>query len=84
MSFGRVINVDCQCGANLFRYYKSSHGRLIKVFLENIRKDYVGITKTPPQPAVCPACGKEIGVIQLVGGRLALKLNQGTVKPVRL
>jgi hypothetical protein len=84
MSFGRVIDVDCQCGAALFRYYKSSHGRLIKVLLENIRKDFVGITKTPPQAPVCPACGKEIGVIHLVGGRLALKLNQGTVKPVRL
>jgi hypothetical protein len=84
MGFVRVIDVNCQCGALLFRYYKSSHGRLINVFLENIRKDYVGLTQTPPALPMCPACGKELGVVRLNRGRLALKLNQGTVKTIRL
>ncbi|MBI9049879.1 MAG: hypothetical protein JEZ00_10690 [Anaerolineaceae bacterium] len=84
MSNGRVINVDCQCGTKLFKYYKSSRGRLIKLFLEHIRKDYVGVTQNTNLPAICPACQKEIGTIQLINGRLALKLNQGTVKAIRL
>ena len=84
MSQGRVINVECQCGFRLFKYYKSGHGRLIKLFLDSVRKDYVGITENSQQPAICPNCNKEIGIIQIINGRIALKLNQGTIRPIRL
>ena len=43
MSPGRVIKVQCRCGRLLFKYYKGGRGRLIKCFLDEIRKDYVGV-----------------------------------------
>jgi hypothetical protein len=57
---------------------------LIKVFLNNIRKDYVGITENSQNPAICPNCNKELGIIQMINGKIALKLNQGTIRPIRL
>ena len=92
MPKGRVVNVDCQCGCPLFKYYKGGRGRLIKCYLEEIRQDHVGIlddtSRVPvrPQPKrpTCPDCGKELGEIRIVRGRLALKLNQGAVRKVRL
>ncbi len=84
MSKGRVIKVECRCGQLLFKYYKGGRGRLIKCYLDAIRQDYVGITEepAPPRPE-CPSCGKELGVIMVIRRRLALKLNQGTVKETR-
>jgi hypothetical protein len=68
----------------LFRYYKGGRGRLIKCYLDEIRKDYVGVLEEPrnPRPG-CPGCGKEIGIVQVIRGRLAIKLNQGTVRETR-
>jgi len=84
MSPGRVIKVQCQCGQRLFKYYKCARGRLIKCYLDEIRKDYVGIIGAPDgaQP-VCPSCGQPLGVVTIVHGRPALKLDQGTVQQVR-
>lgn len=84
MSKGRVIEVECRCGQLLFKYYKGGRGRLIKCFLDEIRQDYVGIAEraTETRPT-CPACGKELGIIRIVRGRPALKLNQGAIKTVR-
>lgn len=92
MPKGRVVNIDCQCGRPLFKYYKGGRGRLIKCYLEEIRQDYVGISddssrvRVLPQPyrPTCPECGKELGEIRIVRGRPALKLNQGAVRKVRL
>lgn len=85
MPKGRVITVECQCGQRLFKYYKAGRGRLIKCFLSEIRQDYVGIQNEPlgarPQ---CPGCGKELGETRIVRGRPALKINQGTIKTVRI
>jgi hypothetical protein len=85
MAQGRMITVDCQCGQTLFKYYKGGHGRLIKCFLDEIQVDQVGVSGLPlaARPA-CPGCGKAIGMIQMVRGRPALKLNQGAIKPIRL
>jgi hypothetical protein len=81
---GRVIKVECRCGQLLFRYYKGGRGRLIKCYLDEIRKDQVGVLEdaTDLHPT-CPACGKVIGVVRMVRGRPALKINQGTVKETR-
>ena len=84
MSPGRVIKVQCRCGRLLFKYYKGGRGRLIKCFLDEISKDCVGVLAEPaPERPVCPDCGKELGVVRLVRGRPAIKLNQGTVKETR-
>jgi len=84
MSPGKTIKVECQCGYLLFRYYKGGHGRLIKCFLSKLIEDNVGISdlKLGDRPT-CPKCGKSLGIIRLVNGYPALKLNQGTIKKVR-
>ncbi len=84
MATGRVIKVECRCGQLLFRYFKGGRGRLIKCYLGEIRKDYVGVLDEPTEPRPkCPGCGKELGVVRVIRGRLAIKLNQGTVKETR-
>jgi hypothetical protein len=77
------VDVDCQCDQHLFEYAKGGHGRLIKCFLDQIRRDEVGVVHAPlgARP-VCPACGKELGIVRIVRGRPALKLNQGTIRKV--
>ena len=47
MPRGHVIKVHCQCGQLLFKYFKGGRGRLIKCFLDEIRRDYVGISEIP-------------------------------------
>jgi hypothetical protein len=84
MSQGRVIQVQCRCGHLLFKYFKSKRGRLIKCYLGEIRKDYVGISGAPiGSRPTCPGCGKELGVVKIIHGRPALKINQGTVRETR-
>jgi len=81
----RVLDVRCRCGQHLFKYYKGGRGRLIKCFLDEIRDDQVGLAAQPlgARP-LCPACGKELGIVRIVRGRPALKLNQGTIKQLRI
>jgi len=84
MSRGRVIKVHCQCGQLLFKYFKRGRGRLIKCYLDEIRRDYAGVSGMPigARP-ICPGCRKELGVIKIIRGRPALKINQGTVEKTR-
>lgn len=84
MSQGRVIKVQCKCGQLLFKYFKYNRGRLIKCYLKEIRQDYTGVIGLPigSRPR-CIGCGKELGVIQIIHGRPALKLNQGSVIQIR-
>jgi hypothetical protein len=94
MPKGRVIKIRCQCGQLLFKYYKGGRGRLIKCYLDEIREDHVGIVDadagrelaSPPHPErpTCPGCGKELGIIRMVRGRPALKINQGAVQVARI
>lgn len=84
MSRGRVIKVHCQCGQLLFKYFKGRRGRLIKCYLDEIRRDYADVADMPigARP-VCPGCREELGVIRIIRGRPALKINQGTVEKTR-
>lgn len=79
----RVVDVDCQCGQHLFEYAKGGRGRLIKCFLDQVRRDEMGVidAEVGTRP-VCPLCGKTVGRIRIIRGRPALKLNQGTVQKV--
>ncbi len=84
MSKGRVIKVECRCGQLLFKYFKCGRGRLIKCYLDEIREDYVGVSGLPAgSRPTCPGCGKEVGIMRMVRGRPAVKINQGTVKETR-
>jgi len=85
MSQGRVVKVECQCGQSLFKYFKGGRGRLIKCFLDEIQDDGVGVVNAPlgARPT-CPGCGKEIGIVRIVRGRPALKLNQGAIQKIRI
>jgi hypothetical protein len=85
MSTGKLIDIDCQCGYKLFRYFKAGKGRLIKCMVDRIHEDFVGLkgAETFSRP-VCPACQKELGIIMMIHGKPALKLNQGTIKSVRI
>jgi hypothetical protein len=79
-----VLDVKCQCGELLFEYYKAGRGRLIKCFLDEIQSDRAGVVDLPlGSRPTCPGCGKEIGIVRIVRGRPALKLNQGAVQKIR-
>ncbi|MGI6198121.1 MAG: hypothetical protein ACOYIS_03195 [Candidatus Cloacimonadaceae bacterium] len=81
----KILDVQCKCGYLLFRYYKAGKGRLIKCMIDRLTDDFVGISgaATHSRP-LCPACQKELGIVMMIHGRPALKLNQGTIKPIRL
>lgn len=82
---GKIIDIDCRCGTKLFRYYKAGKGRLIKCMISRLSEDNVGLegAATYSRP-LCPGCGKELGIIMMIHGEPALKLNQGTIKSVRI
>lgn len=84
MARGRVLSVKCQCGQELFRYYKNGRGRLIKCFLDLIDRETVPVRTLPlgSRPK-CPKCGRCLGDVRMVRGRPALKLSQGTVRETR-
>ncbi|PKN75384.1 MAG: hypothetical protein CVU49_03745 [Candidatus Cloacimonetes bacterium HGW-Cloacimonetes-2] len=85
MRTGKLIDIECRCGILLFRYFKAGKGRLIKLLIPRITDDKVGLEglETFAKPA-CPACGKELGIIMMIHGEPALKLNQGTIKSIRI
>ena len=79
------MDIDCRCGYRLFRYFKAGKGRLIKCLVSRLSEDNVGLAgiATLSRPR-CPKCGKELVIIQMIHGEPALKLNQGTVRGVRV
>ena len=85
MNTGKILNIYCKCGCLLFRYFKAGKGKIIKCFVNRLEQDFVGLkgceTHTKP---LCPQCGKDLGIIMMIRGEPALKLNQGTVKPIRV
>lgn len=85
MKTGKIVDIDCQCGYKLFRYFKAGKGKVIKCFIKKIREDNVGIAgmHTYSKP-LCPDCKKELGIILMIRGRPALKLNNGTIKGIRI
>ena len=84
MRIGKIIDIECKCGYRLFRYYKAGKGRIIKCFVNRLEIDYVGLNglETLSKP-LCPNCKRELGIMMMIRGKLALKLNQGTIKQVR-
>jgi len=85
MKTGKIITIECKCGRKLFRYFKAGKGRIIKCFIDRMADDYVGLqnAETFSKP-ICPQCGKDLGIIMMIRGNPALKLNQGTIKKVRV
>jgi len=85
MNTGKILTIYCKCGFRLFRYFKAGKGKIIKCFVNRIEEDFVGLqgSETLSKP-VCPQCQKELGIIMMIRGEPALKLNQGTIKPVRV
>lgn len=85
MKTGKIIDIECQCGFKLFRYFKAGKGRIIKCFLKRMEEDNVGLKGSPTfsKPS-CPQCGRELGIIMMIHGEPALKINHGTIKDVRI
>ncbi len=85
MNTGKILTIECKCGYKLFRYFKSGKGKIIKCFLKRMEDDFVGLEgcETHSKP-VCPQCQRVLGIIMMIRGEPALKLNQGTVKPIRI
>ena len=85
MRTGKIIDIHCKCGYLLFRYYKAGKGRLIKLMISRLSEDHVGLKgcATYSRPC-CPNCNKELGIIMMIHGEAALKLNQGTIVGVRI
>ncbi len=85
MSTGKIIEIYCRCGFLLFRYYKLGKGRLIKCLIPHLTEDNVGLTGalTLSKP-LCLQCQKELGIIMMIHGSPALKLNQGSIRPIRI
>ncbi|MDO8515133.1 MAG: hypothetical protein Q7S14_01410 [bacterium] len=89
MAKSHVIEVECKCGQPLARYFKDIPGLLIKMYLSEIRIDRAGIfLKEPPlQNGIkifCPKCQKLVANVAIIHGRPAARLNQGTVKKIRV
>lgn len=85
MRTGKIVEINCRCGYKLFRYFKAGKGRLIKCLISRLSDDFVGLkgAATFSRP-LCPGCGKELGIIMMIHGEPALKLNQGTIESLRI
>ena len=85
MRTGKIVNIECKCGFLLFRYYKAGKGKIIKCIISRLENDFVGLNNVSNfQKPLCPSCQKELGIITMIRGNVALKLNQGTIKGVRV
>ncbi|MBP7310441.1 MAG: hypothetical protein KA984_04055 [Candidatus Cloacimonetes bacterium] len=85
MRTGKIIDIHCKCGYLLFRYFKAGKGRLIKCLISRLTEDNVGLAgaDTFSRP-LCPNCSAELGIIMMIHGEPALKLNQGSIKSIRI
>ena len=81
MSKGQVLKIKCgNCGAELFRYYKDKRGNLLKIYIDRLRRDQVGLDKFKnEEEPKCPECSSKLGIITLVHGKPALKVNRGVI-----
>ncbi|MCL2063256.1 MAG: hypothetical protein FWG98_02655 [Candidatus Cloacimonetes bacterium] len=85
MKIGKIVNIECKCGLLLFRYFKAGKGKIIKCIIKRMENDFVGVSNLPTHhKPLCPQCKKELGIIMMVRGEVALKLNQGTIKGLRV
>ena len=85
MRTGKIVNIECKCGALLFRYFKAGKGKIIKCRIKKMKNDFVGVGNLPNlHKPLCFNCQKELGIIMMINGEAALKLNQGTIKGIRI
>ena len=85
MRTGKIVNIECQCGVLLFRYFKAGKGKIIRCYIKRIENDFVGVGNLPNlHKPLCLNCRKELGIIMMIKGEAALKLNQGTIKGMRI
>jgi len=85
MRTGKIVDIECKCGRPLFRYFKAGKGKIIKCMINRMENDFVGLQGLPNQhKPLCPNCGKELGIMMMIHGEVALKLNQGTIKGIRI
>ncbi|MFA6910710.1 MAG: hypothetical protein WCQ59_06240, partial [Candidatus Cloacimonadaceae bacterium] len=85
MRTGKIIDIHCRCGFLLFRYFKAGKGRLTKVLISRLSEDKVGLKQVENfSRPFCPNCSKELGIIKMIHGEPALKLNQGTIQSIRI
>ncbi len=87
MAQRQYIDVACTCGNPLARYRKRGKGRLVKMFLHKIAADRAGVFLTEPPLELhheirCPACDSRVATLQMIRGRPAAKVNQGSVRVV--
>ncbi|OGY17365.1 MAG: hypothetical protein A2784_02480 [Candidatus Chisholmbacteria bacterium RIFCSPHIGHO2_01_FULL_48_12] len=89
-SEGRVTVIDVQCknGHLLFEsYQKVGRGRLWQCYFDKMSIDNTGSQKLEISNDVyCPesGCGLRIGRVANIRGRMAVKLNQGGIKQIRI
>lgn len=83
-----VIDVYCKNGHLLFEsYQKVGRGRLWQCYFDKMSIDNTSSQKLETGNDVnCPepGCGLRIGRVTNIKGRLAVKLNQGGIKQVRI
>jgi len=85
MKIGKIVSIECKCGKLLFRYFKAGKGKIVKCFINRMENDYVGMENLPNyHKPICPDCKRELGIIMMIHGEVAIKLNQGTIKPLRI
>ncbi|MFA5281452.1 MAG: hypothetical protein WC368_01890 [Candidatus Cloacimonadaceae bacterium] len=85
MRTGKTVDIHCRCGFLLFRYFKAGKGRLIKLIISRLSEDNVGLqnVQTFSRP-LCPNCASELGIVRIIHGEPALKLNQGSIQYIRI
>jgi len=81
----KIVELVCKCGFTLFKYKKSGSGTLVKCFRDNIIDSSIDIENVELlAKIVCPNCEKEIGYWNRIRGKIALKLNNGTVEKIKI
>ena len=81
----KTIDVVCKCGFHLFKYRKSGSGILIKCFRDNIIESNIDIENIELLAKIsCPNCQKELGYWNRIRGKIALKLNNGTIEKIKV
>lgn len=97
MGKGKIIEVRCAnsvCNQEIACYYKvPGRGALIKMYLDEIRKDYANIFSDEQKlrqaslnqyEFKCPKCNNRIGILARIHGRLAMHIDQGKIYPRRV
>ncbi|MFA7057768.1 MAG: hypothetical protein WC155_09465 [Candidatus Cloacimonadales bacterium] len=81
----KVLDIVCNCGFTIFKYRKYGSGTLIKCYRDCIIESNIEIDGIELlTKIVCPNCQKELGYWNRFRGKIALKLNNGTIKKIKV